>query len=86
MGMSWQLTSCGDGTTYLLGLCVLNAPLAGPLTLGGVDGLLLLVLGVEGGGEAVGLAANPAAAAVLNLARVSGRGLDVGCAVEFDVG
>jgi hypothetical protein len=72
--------------TYLLRLRIFESELASPLALCSVDRLLLLVLGIDGGGEAVGLATDPAATAVFNLCSVSGRGLDVGGAVELDVG
>lgn len=74
------------GRTHLLCLRVLNAPLAGPLPLGCIDGLLLLVFGINRGGKTVGFATDPASTAVLDLARISRRRLNVGCAVEFDVG
>jgi hypothetical protein len=60
-----------DGA-YLLRLRILKAELASPLALCRVDGLLLFVFGIDGGGEAVGFATNPAAAAVFNLCSVSG--------------
>lgn len=57
-----------------------------PLPLGSVDGFLLLVLGVDAGGEAVGLATDPATAAVLDFCSVPGGGLDVRGAVKLNVG
>jgi hypothetical protein len=62
-------------------LTILDLPGVCPLSVGLVDNVLLFALGVEGSGEGVLLARNPALAAVVDLRGVACRGLDVGAAV-----
>jgi hypothetical protein len=69
-----------------LGARVFDVEFVGPLAGGGVEGFLLFTFRVEGGGEGVLFARDPALAAVVDFGGVAGRGLDVGGAVELDVG
>ena len=67
-------------------LAVADGEAVGPLAGYLVQDLFLLAFRVQGGREAVLLAAQPAFAAVVDLGRVAGRGLDVGGFVELDEG
>jgi len=68
----------------VLGLHVLDGELAGPLTLDQIQRVLFAALREECRSEAVLLAGQPAASAVVNLRRVAGRGLDCCALVELD--
>ncbi len=75
----------GEGFDLVL-LAVADGETVGPLAGDLVEGLFLLACRVQGGGEAVLLAAQPSFAAVVDLGRVAGRGLDVGGLVQLDEG
>lgn len=65
-------------------LAVADGEAVGPLAGDLVKGLFLLASRVQGGGEAVLLAAQPSFAAVVDLGGVAGRGLDVSGLVQLD--
>jgi len=65
---------------------VLDDKVAAPLTFGVVDDVLFAAVGVHGCGEGVLLAADPALAAVVDLAGVSSRRNDVGALLKLNVG
>ena len=66
-------------------MSILDDKVAAPLTLGVVNDVLFAAVGVHGGGEGVLLAADPALAAVVDLAGVTSGGNDVCALLELDV-
>jgi hypothetical protein len=69
-----------------LGLAVLDLPSIGPLSIYLINDVLLLAFRIEDGRERVLLAGDPAFAAVIDARSVARGGLDVGAAVQLNVG
>ena len=67
-------------------LSILDDEFVDPLAFSGIENILLVARRIEGSRKPVFLSRDPSFTTVINLGGISGRGGDVGRAVQFDVG